>query len=242
MARRESSAAEGPTAADVLAALASRADPRAVEAMARFGITPASASGGLTTPELRALARRIGRDHALAQELWATGLFEARAIAAMIADPLQLTEEQAECWVADFDNWATCDGCCQDLFCKTPFAQRKAGEWCGRSEEFVKRAGFALIAKLAVHDKQAPDDVFLGYLALVEREAADERHFVKKAVNWALREIGKRNLTLNAAAIATGERLCHTDSRSARWIAADALRELRSEAVQKRVEQRSPKR
>jgi 3-methyladenine DNA glycosylase AlkD len=219
---------------DVLPLLAARGEPEAGEALARVGIPPGTAGGGLSAPELRALARRIGRDHALAQELWASGVFAARVIASMIEDPAQTTEEQIERWVADLDNWGICDCCCQELFRKMPFAHRKAAEWCGRPEEFVKRAGFALIAKLAVHDKQASDDVFLSYIALVEREAADDRHFVKKAVNWALREIGKRNLALNAAAIASGERLRRWDSRSAKWIAADALRELRSEAVQRR--------
>jgi len=227
---------------DVLAELSVRNDPDASEAMALGGIPPGTAGGGLSAPELRALARRIGRDHALAQDLWATGVFAARAIASMIEDPAQATEEQIERWVVDLDNWGICDCCCQELFRKTPFAHRKAAEWCGRPEEFVKRAGFALIAKLAVHDKQASDDVFLSYIALVEREAADDRHFVKKAANWALREIGKRNRALNAAAISTAERLRRSDSRSARWIASDALRELGSEAVQRRLAERSPKR
>lgn len=227
---------------DVLALLAARGEPKAGEVLVRVGIAPTVIAGGLGAPELRALARRIGRDHALALELWATGVFAARVIASMIEDPAQATEEQIERWVADLDNWGICDCCCQELFRKTPFAHRKAAEWCGRPEEFVERAGFALIAKLAVHDKQASDDVFLSYLALVEREAADERHFVKKAANWALREIGKRNRALNGAAISTAERLRRSASRSARWIAADALRELRSEAVQRRIAERSPER
>jgi 3-methyladenine DNA glycosylase AlkD len=227
---------------DVLALLVARGDPKAAEVTARVGISPAVSAGGLSAPELRALARRIGRDHALAQELWATGVFRARVIASMIEDPAQATEEQIERWVVDLDNWGICDCCCQELFRKMPFAHRKAAEWCGRPEEFVKRAGFALIAKLAVHDKQAPDDIFLSYLALVEREAGDARHFVKKSVNWALREIGKRSRALNCAAIATAERLRRSDSRSARWIASDALRELRSEVVQRRFAERSPER
>ena len=145
-----------------------------------------------------------------------------------------------ERWAADFDSWDVCDACCGDLFDKTPFAYRKAAEWSAREEEFVKRAGFALMAYLAVHDKKAPDRQFLGFLPLIVRESTDDRNFVRKAVSWALRQIGKRNPALNLAAIAAAEAIRGTDSKAARWIAADALRELRSEAVQRRLAGRGP--
>ncbi len=186
------------------------------------------------------IAREIGHDHALALELWESGVLEARCVAALIDDPKLVTEEQMERWVRDFDNWAVCDNCCGRLFDKTPFAYRKALEWSCREEEYVKRAAFSLMAVLAVHDKQASDSKFLRLLPVIKRGSTDERNFVKKAVNWALRQIGKRNLSLNKAAIKTAQEIQGIDSRSARWIAADALRELRGEAVQERLRRKHP--
>jgi 3-methyladenine DNA glycosylase AlkD len=165
---------------------------------------------------------------------------EARSLAALIDDPRQVTEEQMERWVADFDSWDVCDGCCGDLFDKTPFAHRKAVEWAGRDEEFVKRAGFALMAWLAVHDKKAPDEAFLAFLPVIARESGDGRNFVKKAVNWALRGIGKRNAALNAMAIQTAQEIQSMGSRPGRWIASDALRELTSDKVRERLHARAP--
>jgi 3-methyladenine DNA glycosylase AlkD len=219
---------------EVLERLRSLADPAAKAGMARFGIETGTALG-ISIPTLRALARDIGRDHGLAEELWASGVHEARILAALVDDPKLVTEEQMERWVVQIDSWDVCDGVCSDLFDRTPFAHAKAAEWSTREEEFVKRAGFVLMAALAVHDKRAPDERFLEMLPLIERESHDERNFVKKAVNWALRGIGKRDRSLNAAAIAAGERIRAQDSRAARWIAADALRELRSEKVQARL-------
>jgi 3-methyladenine DNA glycosylase AlkD len=216
-------------------------DPRNVEGMARYGIRSAKAYG-VSLAQLRVIAREIGRDHALAQRLWATGIHEARTLAIFVADPQRLTERQMERWAQDFDNWAICDGCCIHLFDRTPFARRKVRAWSRRPEEFVKRAAFALMAALAVHDKKAPDALFTGYLRIVSREAGDDRNGVKKAVNWALRQIGKRNLALNPAAISTAEAIRARGSRSGRWIAADALRELRSEAVQRRLQARNARR
>ena len=218
----------------VLAKLKSLANPKNVAGMARFGINPENTLG-VSVPTLRKLAKEIGRDHALAQELWASGVHEARMLAGLIDDPRLVTEEQMERWVADFDSWDVCDGCCGDLFDKTPLAYRKAVEWAARDEEFVKRAGFALMAWLAVHDKRAPDDAFLEFLPVIERESADGRNFVKKAINWALRQIGKRNAALNAAAIRTAEEIQQMGSKSGRWIASDALRELTSEKVRDRL-------
>jgi 3-methyladenine DNA glycosylase AlkD len=220
------------SAAAVLGRLRSMADPAAVAGMARFGIHTRAALG-ISVPTLRKIASEIGPDHALARELWESGIHEARILAALIEDSAMVTEAQMEVWVEGFDSWDVCDGCCANLFDKTPFAYRKAIEWSGRKEEFVKRAGFTLMAQLAVHDKRAKDPKFARFFVAIRRESMDERNFVKKAVNWALRQIGKRNLSLNHAAIRTAQEIERIGSRSARWIAADALRELTSEAVQK---------
>ena len=213
--------------AEVLAELKAHANPVNVAGMARYGInvTPGNAFG-VSTPVLQALAKRIGRNHALAQELWNTGLHEARILAGFVDDPAMVTEAQMERWVAAFDSWDVCDQVCSKLFDKTPFAWKKASAWSRRREEFVKRAGFVLMAALAVHDKKAPDEKFARFLHIIEREANDDRNFVRKAVNWALRQIGKRSRTLNRAAVAAARRIQRIDSRAARWIAADALREL----------------
>jgi 3-methyladenine DNA glycosylase AlkD len=203
--------------------------------MARFGINPDGALG-VRIPDLRRLAKEIGTDHRLALSLWKSGLHEARILASMIDDPAAVTEPQMESWVRDFDSWDVCDQCCGNLFDRTPFAYPKAVEWTSRNEEFVKRAGFALMAWAAVHDKAEDDRVFLEFLPIIEREADDNRNFVKKAVNWALRQIGKRNRRLHRAALAAARRLSkRNDSRAARWIGADALRELSSESVRSRL-------
>ncbi len=209
-------------------------NPRNVEGMARFGIS-ATNTLGISVPALKKLARGIGRDHALARRLWDSGIHEARHLAALIDEPALVAERQMERWAKDFDSWDIVDGCCLNLFAETPYAHRKAVEWSRREEEYVKRAAFSLMAVLAVHDKQAADAKFLRFLPIIKREAVDERNFVKKAVNWALRQIGKRNLNLNRAAIRTAREIRQIDSRSARWIAADALRELTSDAVQRRL-------
>jgi 3-methyladenine DNA glycosylase AlkD len=202
--------------------------------MARFGVTPKKAFG-VSTPALRKLAREIGRDHKLALQLWTTGIHDARHLAALVGDPAAVTPAQMERWARDFASWDVVDGCCCHLFVYAPHAWKKALAWSRRKEEFVKRAGFALMAYLAVHDKKARDEKFLRLLPIIKRGARDERHFVKKAVNWALRQIGKRNRRLNRAAIVTGKAVRALDTPAARWIAADALRELTSPAVQKRL-------
>ncbi|MBM4463224.1 MAG: DNA alkylation repair protein [Chloroflexi bacterium] len=221
---------------DILGKLKSLANPEAVKGMARFGINPQS-TYGVSIPNLRKLAKEAGRDHMLAQQLWASGIHEARILAGMIDDPKAVTEDQMEAWAKDFDSWDVCDQCCLNLFQKTSFAYRKAVEWSSRKEEFVKRSAFALMACLAVGDKKAADEQFEAFLPLIEREASDDRNFVRKAVNWALRQIGKRNLNLNEQAIKTAQEIQQIDSRSARWVASDALRELSSEAVQDRLRQ-----
>ena len=219
----------------VISRLREMANPADLAGMARFGIQTENSLGGIAMPRLQKLAKEIGKDHELAGQLWASGIREARLFACMVADPKATTGEQMEQWVASFNSWDICDSCCGYLFSKTPLGYSKAFEWSRRDEEFVKRAGFALMAFLAVHDKKAPDDKFLDFLTAIKREATDERNFVKKAVNWALRQIGKRNSRLNLAAIGAAEEIKHTDSKSARWIAADALRELEGEAVQARL-------
>jgi len=181
------------------------------------------------------MAKRIGKDHAVAAGLWSTEIHEARLLAGFIDDPEKVTEKQMESWAADFDSWDIVDQVCSSLFDKTPFAYAKAVEWSSREEEFVKRAGFVLMAALSVHDREAPDKAFTKFLPTIKREATDERNFVKKAVNWALRQIGKRDLVLNAAAVKIAKEIQKIDSKSARWIASDALRELESDKVRKRL-------
>jgi 3-methyladenine DNA glycosylase AlkD len=219
---------------EILAVLSALSDPKGVVNMARFGIK-ADKAFGVSVPALRKLAKSIGKDHSLALELWDTGLHEARELATMIADPKQVTEELMERWVKDIDSWDVCDACCGNLWDKAPFAYQKARQWSKRPEEFVKRAAFSLMAALAVHDKAASDAAFTRFLPIIKRESTDERNFVKKAVNWALRQIGKRNRKLNRQAIETAREIHKLNSKSARWIAADALRELTNEKVQSRM-------
>jgi 3-methyladenine DNA glycosylase AlkD len=221
---------------EILKRLRDGAQPDAKATLERFGIT-ARQTYGWPVPALRELARETGRDHTLAQQLWATGILDARILAALVDEPERVTPRQMERWARDFDSWAVCDACCSNLFDRTPYAHVKVRAWSGRKEEFVKRAAFALMAALAVHEKDGSDDAFRAFLVLCEREAGDGRNFVKKAVNWAVRQIGKRNPGLRAAAIASAERIAAQDSPSARWIAADALRELKSPAVAKRQAQ-----
>ncbi|MEX2247403.1 MAG: DNA alkylation repair protein [Dehalococcoidia bacterium] len=213
----------------------------ALAGMAHYGIR-SEGRFGVSVPNVRAVARRFRRDHELALALWGTGIGEARILAAMVDDPAQVTLRQMERWAGDLDSWDVCDGLCSELLRKTPYAHQKAGEWSGRKKEFVKRAGFVLMATLAVHDTAAADAVFVGYLGIIEREAGDGRNFVKKAVNWALRQIGKRNARLNREAVRAAERIRKQESSAARWVAADALRELRSDAVQSRLAARGKKR
>jgi 3-methyladenine DNA glycosylase AlkD len=212
---------------DVLQRLRSLGDPAVAAGLARFGIETRKAYG-LTTPQLRQVAKELPRDHRLAQELWATGVHEARVLAAMIDEAEKVTVGQMDRWARDFDNWAVCDACCQELFVRTPFAHGRVQAWSKRKEEFVKRAAFALMAELATHDKASPDAAFLRLLPVIEREAEDERNFVKKALSWALRQIGKRNAPLRKAALETAERLAARESKAAQWLAADVLKELKA--------------
>lgn len=222
-----------PSVEKVLEILQTKARLDQLEGMARYGIV-GERRLGLSVPDMRKIAKDLGKDHKFALDLWKTGIPDARIVAAMIGEPAQLTEEQMEAWVKDINSWDVCDQVCMNLFEKTPLAQKKIHDWSEREEEFVKRTAFALIACLAWHDKQAKDDQFIQFLPAIKRGATDERNFVKKAVNWALRNIGKRNLKLNQAAIQAAKEIQQMDSKSARWIAADVIRELESEAVQKR--------
>jgi len=211
------------------------ADPDKVPGADRYGIKPDAEVLGIRVPELRKLAKEIKKNHDLAEQLWTSGIHEARLLATMIADPKQFTPESMDAWAETFDAWDVCDQACINAFRKTKFPYEKVLDWTKRDEQFVKRAGFALMATLAVHDKKAADVLFMGLLPIIDREADDERNFVKKAVNWALRQIGKRNLTLNAEAIEVAERIAERESKAAQWIASDALRELQSEKVQEKL-------
>jgi 3-methyladenine DNA glycosylase AlkD len=213
------------TLEQVIALLQEHANPQAVQGMARFGISCSAQTLGVSIPTLRRIAKDIGRDHPLALELWRSGIHEARILASMIADPRLVSPEQMEEWVNDFDSWDVCDQVCGNLFDKTPYAYHKAVEWPHQEQEFVRRAGFVLMAELAVHDKRASDEAFLPFFPLIKQYAVDERNFVKKAVNWALRQIGKRNSHLRAAAVEWAQAIKTLDSRAARWIANDALKE-----------------
>ncbi len=227
-------ASEKWTAARAVRELERLGEKRNVEGMARFGIR-AKKVYGVSKPKLDELAREIGKDHELGMELWNTGIHDARILGALISEAEKVTATQMERWVKDFDNWDVCDGTCCHLFVFANAAWKKAFAWTRRKREFEKRAGFAMAAFLVVHDKKAADGVYLKFLKAIEREAWDERNFVRKAVNWALRNIGKRNLRLNRAAILSAERIRRQNTRAARWIAGDTLRELQSEAVQRRL-------
>jgi 3-methyladenine DNA glycosylase AlkD len=205
--------------------------------MARFGIRSPTVLG-VPVPTLRKLARELGPDHPLSRALWDTGVFEARLLAAMIAEPSRLSGAEMDRWANDFDNWAVCDGCCQDLFCRSELAYGKALAWSRARPEFVRRAGFALVAKLAYHDRNRPDAWFVRYLKVIEHASPDDRLYVRKAVNWSLREIGKRSPSLRRHAIACALRIQRKGTRSGRWIASDALRELRSPATIARIRAR----
>jgi 3-methyladenine DNA glycosylase AlkD len=221
-------------ARSVIRELRARANPANVAGMARYGINPVNTLG-VSAPDIWEVVRAVGRDHDLALALWDSAIHDARHVAAAVDEPERVSSAQMERWVKDLDSWDVCDGVCGKLFDKTPHAWRKAAAWTKRREEFVRRAGFVLMAALAVHDKEAPDDRFLAFFPLIERGATDERNFVRKAVNWALRQIGKRNLRLNRAAVAWARRIRQVDSPSARWIAADALRELTSPTTSARL-------
>jgi 3-methyladenine DNA glycosylase AlkD len=217
----------------ILAELRSMANPANVSGMARYGINPKRALG-IKIPALRNIARQVGKNQSVAIELWQSEIHEARILASFIAEPALTSAELMETWVMDFDSWDVCDQVCSNLFDRTPFAIQKSIDWSGREDTFVRRAAFVLMAALAVHQKNLPDEQFESFFPLILQYASDERNYVKKSVNWALRQIGKRNQRLNRLAIAAAQELMNSDSGSARWVAGDALRELSSEKIQLR--------
>lgn len=218
----------------VLEKLKTMASPENVEGMARYGINPKN-NLGISIYKLRPLAKDIGKNHELALRLWDSGIHDARLLAVFIEDPAKVTREQMDSWAEDFDSWDVCDQACTSLFDSTPFAWSKVIEWAKRDEEFVKRGAFSLIAGLAVHDKKADDTKFEELFPIIKRESTDERNYVKKAVNWALRNIGKRNIKLNKKTLKTAREIQKIDSKTARWIASDTIRELTSEKIQKKL-------
>jgi len=222
------------SAEEVIKKLKAKARPEQLEGMARYAIV-GEGRLGVSVPDMRKLAKEIGKDHRLALKLWETGIPDARIVAGMVGEPDKLTEKQMEDWVKDFDSWDVCDQVCMNLFDRSPFVVKKIFDWADREEEFVKRAAFALIASLAIHDKKAEDKKFINLFPVIKDGATDERNFVKKAVNWALRNIGKKNPPLNKAAIKLAKEIKQMDSKAALWIANDALRELESDAVKQRL-------
>ena len=222
---------------DVIKKLESLANPKNVEGMARFGINPEN-NLGVSVTTIRGLAKEIGKNHELALELWEAGIRDTRMLAPHVDIPDQVTKDQMEKWVKDFNSWDVCDNCCGHLFDKTKYAYEKAVEWAARKKEFEKRAAFALMSWLPVHDKKAEDEKFDQFFELIIRESTDDRNYVKKAISWSLRNIGKRNINLNKKAIKTAEEIKKIDSKATRWIANDAIRELTSEKVKQRLERK----
>lgn len=230
-------AAPRPHSADVesvIARLKRLGNKTTRDGMARYAI-PSDKAFGVPVGALRKLAKQLGQNHELAAALWDTGWYEARMLAAFLDVPASVTPAQMDRWCRDFDSWAICDTVCFHLFDRTPHAFRKVAQWCQRREEFVKRAAFALLASLALHDKGAADEPFFESLPLVERAATDARNFVKKAVNWALRAIGERNPLLSAAVVTVAKRLAASPDATARWVGKDALRQLASPAAKRRL-------
>ncbi|MGH9788031.1 MAG: DNA alkylation repair protein, partial [Candidatus Acidiferrales bacterium] len=225
-------------AAEVLAWLKRHGTRRNIEGLARYGIQ-AQRPLGVPMGTLQSLSKRLGKDHALAIALWESGWYEARLLAALVDDPQRVTRRQMDAWAASFENWGDCDTVCFTLFDRTPFAFEKARQWSTSPREFVKRAAFALMASLAAHDKAGSDAQFLALLPLIERGARDERNFVKKGANWALRRIGERSRALNSAALATAKRLSLSEEAACRWVGKDALRQLASPPVRARLARRA---
>ena len=219
----------------VLTWLKKHSSARTREGMARYGI-PSDNASGVTVADIRSLGKRLGRDHELALALWETGSYEARMLTPFIDDPDLVTPAQMDRWCRDFDSWAICDALCFHLFDKTPHAWKKIAKWSDARPEFVKRAAFALLASVALHDKNAPDKPFLESLPLIERAATDERNFVKKAVSWALRGIGKRNPKLHAAAVKLARTLAESNNAAARWTGKDVLRDLATDVTLRRFQ------
>lgn len=236
-----SSSNAAPNVSAILDRFRALESPENKAGMARYGIKSDNAYG-VSLYVIRDIAKELGKNHELALALWATGNHEAQLLASIVDDPKQATAEQLDQWVSEFDSWDICDQCCSNLFAWTPFAYEKAFEWADDEREFVRRAGFVMMAALAVHDKKAGDEKFEQFFPVMKKYASDDRNFVRKAVNWALRNIGKRNLTLNARATEVAREIKALDTKAARWIASDALRELEGEKVQARLVAKEQKR
>lgn len=221
-------------ARQIVSVLRKKGRRKNIEGMARFGISTHNTLG-VTVTDLRKIAKPFGKDHALAIELWNTGIHEARILATIVDDPDMVGEKQMESWIKNFDSWDVCDQACMNLFSRTRLAWEKAIEWSSRKEEFEKRAGFAMMAVLAVHDSRTGNEKFMNLLPIIAKNSNDERNYVKKAVNWALRQIGKRNAMLNREAIRTAGEIMEIDSPAAKWIASDAIRELESSTIRERL-------
>ena len=224
---------------DIIGLIESQKNSKTIESIASFGINVTNAYG-IPIPFLRSIAGQIGKgngenNHLLVQQLWNSGIHELRILSSMIEDPDRITESQMDEWVGEFNSWDICDQCCGNLFSKSKYAFKKAMEWSGRKEEFVKRAGFVLMATVSIHDKNTGDTEFIKFLSIIKNNSTDNRNFVKKAVNWALRQIGKRNCMLNKKAIETANEILQINSRHAKWIASNAIKELTSPATQNRV-------
>jgi 3-methyladenine DNA glycosylase AlkD len=225
---------------EIIQKLQSLANPENVKGMARYGINPYK-NLGISIYHLRPLAQQIGTNHDLALKLWNTGFHDARLLAVFIDDPKKVTSNQMDAWAKDFDSWDICDQACTSLFDQTPYAYDKVHQWADNENEFIKRAAFSLIAGLAVHDKKATNQMFEGLLPLLITHATDERNYVKKAVNWALRNIGKRNQYLNKKALQTADTIQKIPTRPAKWISSDAIKELTSEKIRQRLEKKENK-
>jgi 3-methyladenine DNA glycosylase AlkD len=218
------------TLKEILAEMRTLANPAARESMARFGIQAENVIG-LSVPQIRLIARRTSRSQPVAEQLWDTGIHDARILASLVADPNVISPETMDKWAQETDSWDICDACCGNLFDRTPHAWRKIRQWAPDEREFVRRAAFATLATIAVHDKKAPDHLFMTALPLIEKYAFDDRNFARKGLNWALRNIGKRNPVLRKAAIACAERVRDQNSKASRWIGTDALRELKTSLI-----------
>jgi 3-methyladenine DNA glycosylase AlkD len=231
------------TVREVLAYLEKRGSRRNVDGMARYGIvTKSDKVFGVSVETLRELGKKCGRDHALASALWKTGWYEARMLTAFVDEPAKVTPAQMDRWAKDFDNWAICDALTFHLFDKTPHAWTKVNAWAKRKEEFVKRASFALLAALALHDRKTPDAPFKRSLKLIERGASDPRNFVKKGVSWALRSVGSRSTALNTASIQLAKKLAASEDATERWVGKDALRDITRPMVRERSKRRTQER
>ena len=228
------------TLRSALQLLKSYQSDKVLKSLEHFGI-PSRNAYGITNPSIKLVARQIGKNHDLAVQLWHAGILEAMILASLIADPKRLTEFEMDEWITKIESWSVCDAVCGYLFCKTDFAYKKAMAWSYLKPEYEKRAGFVLMATLAVHDKKAHDEKLVPFFKRMEEEAFDERNFVRKAVNWALRQCGKRSLYLHEKALVAAENISNQNSKSARWIASDAIRELNSVAVLKRLNLKASK-